>query len=104
MRNKGITMDAASREEYFHYLDLLPFTQSVEEAKILRARKYAYHFFFRRMIPVEFMDPSTGKTPYRMNLKSVRDLLPGKSVGLDIICDGILKGTDFIYTAEKWPG
>jgi hypothetical protein len=104
VRNKGITMDAASREEYFHYLDLLPFTQSVEEAKVLRARKYAYHFFFRRMIPVAFMEPSTGKIPYRMNLKSVRDLRPGNSRGLDIICEGILKGSDFIYPAEKWPG
>jgi hypothetical protein len=104
IRNKGITMDAASREEYFHYLDLLPFTQSVDEAKILRARKYAYHFFFRRMIPIEFMEPSAGKIPYHMNLKSVRDLRPGRSCGLDIICDGILKGSDFIYPAEKWPG
>jgi hypothetical protein len=104
VRNKGITMDAASRDEYFQFLDLLPFTQSVEEAKILRARKYAYHFFFRRMIPVEFMEPSEGKTPYRMNLKNVRELMPGKSRGLDIICDGILKGTDFIYPAEKMAG
>jgi hypothetical protein len=104
VRNKGITMDASSREEYFHYLDLLPFTQSVEQTKILRARKYAYHFFFRRMIPIEFMEPSPGKTPYQMNLKSVRDLMPGKSLGLDIICDGILKGADFIYPAEKWAG
>jgi hypothetical protein len=28
------------------------------------------------------------------------DLRAGNSQGLDIICDGILKGTDFIYPAE----
>jgi hypothetical protein len=104
VRNKGITTDVSSPEEYLRYLDLLPFTQSLDEVKILRARKYAYHFFFRRMIPVEFMEPSSGKAPYRMNLKSVRELQPGRSPGLDIICGGILKGTDFIYPAEKGPG
>jgi hypothetical protein len=100
VRNKGITMDASSREEYFRYLDFLPFTQSMEESKILRARKYAYHFFFRRMIPVEYMTPSQGQAPYRMRLNTLKDLRPGASRGLDIICDGILKNTDFIYPAE----
>jgi len=68
----------------------------------LRAKKYAYHFFFRRMIPVEFVEP-TGieNIPYRINIQSLKDLLPGRSKGLDTICDGIMSGADFIYTAEE---
>lgn len=104
VRNKGITMDASSAQDYFKLLDRLPFEQSLDEATIARARKYAYHFFFRRMIPIEFMEPAQGSIPYKMRLSNIRDLQPGCSRGLDTICDGILKRTDFIYPAEMKPG
>lgn len=101
VRNKGITRDASSVEDYFRLLDQLPPERPMDEATIMRARKYAYHFFFRRMIPLEFMEPATGHSPYRLKLDRLRDLRVGHSRGLDIICDGILKGTDFIYPAES---
>jgi hypothetical protein len=66
-----------------------------------RARLYAYHFFFRRMIPLKFMEPTGGNPPYRLRLTALDGLAPGSSRGLDIICDGILKGEDFIYPAER---
>jgi len=100
VRNKGITMDASSAADYFKLLDRLPLPPSRDEAARLRAQKYAYHFFFRRMIPVEFMEPAKGDVPYRMRLASVKDLRPGTSRGLDTICDGILQGKDFIFPAE----
>ncbi len=100
VRNKGITLDAASVDEYFKLLDRLPLNQPLDEASVTRARQYAYHFFFRRMIPLEFMEPTGGNPPYRVQLKALGGLAPGSSRGLDIICDGILKGTDFIYPAE----
>jgi hypothetical protein len=100
VRNKGITIDASSIEDYFNILDKLPLNKRLDEATINRARKYAYHFFFRRMIPLDFMEP-TGKRPiYNNQLKALRDISAGSSRGLDVICDGILKGTDFIYPAE----
>ena len=37
-----------------------------------------------------------------MRANSLEELKPGRSTGLDVICDGILKGTDFIYPAEKF--
>jgi hypothetical protein len=101
IRNKGITMDASSREEYFKLLDGLPFKERLNQALTQRARKYAYHFFFRRMIPLSFMEPSTGPAPYRLEIQSLDQLLPGREVGLDVICDGILEGTEFIYPAER---
>lgn len=102
VRNKGITLDASSVEDYFRLLDRLPFRKSLDEATVRRARRYGYHFFFRRMIPVEFMEPAGGNLTYKMRLSGLLDLEPGRSRGLDIICDGILKGTDFIYPAERY--
>jgi hypothetical protein len=101
IRNKGITFDASSPEEYFHCLNRLPLSKRMEEPRIERARKYAYHFFFRRMIPLEFFESTESRNAYKITLRSLEELKPGMSSGLDIICDGILKGTDFIYPAER---
>jgi hypothetical protein len=60
------------------------------------AKKYAYHFFFRRMIPLEFMEPTGGAPPYRLKLRDITLLSRGRSEGLDTICDGILSHSDFI--------
>jgi len=100
IRNKGISLDVSSREEYFQLLDQLPMGKALDESVQLRARKYAYHFFFRRMIPLAFMEPQTGWPPYKVAIQSLRDLLPGRDNGLDVICDGILKGTSFVYRDE----
>lgn len=102
VRNKGITLDASSVDEYFELLDRLPLKERMSEEKTRRARKYAYHFFFRRMIPLEFFEPTGMNPPYRVQLDKLSQLLPGKSVGLDVICDGILRGDGFVYPAEKF--
>jgi hypothetical protein len=102
VRNKGITLDVSSAADYYKLLDTLPLKQPLDEPSVRRARKYAYHFFFRRMIPVEFMQPTGDSSTYKMRLGRLKELLPGNSRGLDIICEGILKGTDFIYPAENW--
>jgi hypothetical protein len=104
IRNKGITMDAASAPHYFAILDSLPVAKRMNPDTIERARKYAYHFFFRRMIPLESVKPAIGNPPFQVAIRSLRDLLPGESVGLDVICDGILHGTPFIYPADQLAG
>jgi hypothetical protein len=95
VRNKGITCDATSREEYFAILDRLPFAEGLAPAQLARARRYAYHFFFNRMIPLPFIEPSAGFPLYRLELNRLQQLLPGDA-GLDTICDGILGGTPFV--------
>jgi hypothetical protein len=96
IRNKGLTHDASSPEEYFRILDRLPFPQRLGAAQLARARRYAYHFFFNRMIPLPFIEPKAGYPIYRLKLDTLRQLLPGESPGLDTICDGILGGGPFV--------
>jgi hypothetical protein len=103
IRNKGITIDAGSRRDYYAHLERLPFPQPMSETQVQRARRYAFHFFFRRMIPLEFMEPGQGDVPYRLSLRSLRDLHPGRSLGLDVICEGILDNRPFTYPADERP-
>jgi len=103
IRNKGITSDATSRERYRELLDALPLPGRLPEEQVARARKYAYHFFFRRMIPLEFTEPA-GWPYYHLSLESLEQLRLGRSAGLDVICGGILHGTEFVYPAERPEG
>jgi hypothetical protein len=102
IRNKGVTLDATTAADYFALLDRLPFGKPMDETTTTRARKYAYHFFFRRMIPVSVMEPIAGWPPYRVRLPSLDLLQPGADPGLDVICMGVLEGKDFVYPAERW--
>jgi predicted nucleic acid-binding protein len=105
IRNKGVTMDATSATDYFRLLDQLPLGRMLEPGVVERARKYAYHFFFRRMIPLEFMKPKPDWPPFGVGLDTgLSGLLPGRSAGLDVVCDGILTGSSFVYPAEAKHG
>lgn len=100
IRNKGVTHDASSAEEYHGLLDRLPFGERLDADTVLRARKYAYHFFLRRMIPWSFMEPTGTYPPFELGIRGVGALGPGKDEGLDVVCDAILNGSEFIYPAE----
>ncbi len=84
----------------FRILDTLPLVGRMPPEQVTRAREYAYHFFFRRMIPLSFMQPTGAWPPYEVAIESLDDLLPGRYPGLDVICEGILDGRPFIYPAE----
>ncbi len=101
IRNKGFTMDAISREDYFRLLDRLPLRARLPEDEVRRARKYAYHFFFRRMIPVKALEPAGGWPPFRVSARDAAALAPGACPGLDTICGGILTGADFVFAPER---
>lgn len=100
IRNKGLTLDVSSREEYRRALDGLPSGRRLDEPTVRQARKYAYHFFFRRMVPVRCMEPTGKWPPYRAATESLDDLERGRDAGLDVICEGILTGREFIFPAE----
>ncbi len=100
IRNKGITHDASTPDEYFRILGRLPFSERLGPALLARARRYAYHFFFNRMIPLPFIEPKAGYPIYRLKLERLQQLLPGDSTGLDTLCDGIL-GKGLFVLQEK---
>jgi hypothetical protein len=100
IRDKGFAIDVHNPSQYLQALNKLPLRKRMAEEDVLKAKKYAFHFFFRRMIPLEFVEKSQGNPPYRLNLRNLDELMPGESLGLDVMCEGILKGKDFIYPAE----
>lgn len=104
VRNKGITMDATSPEEYRAFLDRLPFGKRLETAAHDRALRYAFHFFFRRMIPLEFMEPTGSDPVFRPVVEHASDLAPGASPGLDLVLAGLLDGDPYVWPAEHLGG
>jgi hypothetical protein len=94
IRGKGFSNDVVDKADYGRLLDTLP-TERMHPSGIDLARKYAYHFFFRRMIDFPFIS-SHAKFEYEIEVKSLSDLSQGVHAGLDIICDGILKGSSFV--------
>ena len=54
------------------------------------------------MTLVLFMRPTGVWPPYDVGIESLEDLLPGRSPGLDVICEGNLEGRPFIYPAEEF--
>lgn len=102
IRNKNVTRDASSVEDYRQILSTLPCGQRLDKKTQIRALQYAFHFFYRRMIPLQCMGKTGAWPPYRPAIRSLRELLPGVDLGLDIICDGITQGSEFIYPAEYY--
>jgi len=101
IRNKGLTEDATSPESYFRLLDALPKGQRLPEETKIRALKYAYHFFFRRMIPLRIAEQIPGtKRPFTMVADSLASFSDEADPGLGVICRGIIDGSPFVYPAE----
>jgi hypothetical protein len=96
IRNKGLTKDATSPAHYEQLLQALPVGARLDPETVRRARRYAYHFFFRRMIPLQMLVPAAGNPPFRLSLDGLAALEPGRNPGLDIVVEGILHGTEFV--------
>ena len=101
IRNKGLTYDASTPDEYLKLLGKLPFRTQLDSTVLARARRYAYHFFFNRMIPLPFIEPKTNYPIYRLKLTKLDHLFPGQSKGLDTICNGILQGKPFVFNNDS---
>lgn len=99
IRNKGFTRDAVSPSSYRSILDTLPFADRLDQAQQDRAMRYAYHFFFRRMIDMPFL-VDREKNQFSIEVDQLDDLLPGNFSGLDCICDGVLHGTPFVHDGD----
>jgi hypothetical protein len=101
IRGKGLTHDAQTKAHYFELLGRLPFGEAMPRPDRERALRYAYHFFFRRMIPLPFLKPNGKGSMFDIAIERLDELSPGVHPGLDAICDGILQGAPFTYEAER---
>lgn len=99
IRNKGFSLDATSPEEYATFLDQLPFRSRLSEEEHARALRYAYHFFFRRMVPIALVDVDE-KNRMLITEPRLDRMGRGGDAGLDLICRGILDGSPFVYDGE----
>jgi hypothetical protein len=94
-RGRGFTIDVDSHGDLERAI-AEPGAVSPEQIEL--ARRYAFAFFFRLMIPfrlVRNVDGRLGELPV-----SADDLLPGRDPYLDFVCDRILDGRDFFLPPE----
>jgi hypothetical protein len=92
---KGFTHDGLDVDTYRRLLAEAPRLEPLSDAQCALARRYAFTYFMRRQIPISVVDdPAT--TWWRFRLDRRRSLLPGKDPFIDLICNRLLDGEDFI--------
>jgi hypothetical protein len=97
LRGKEIGFDCEDASSYERMLASLPFGKRLDAARTARAQTYAYHFFFRRMIPL----PGLGRAqvqgaPYEIVPQGMAAFAPGASAALDCVCRGVLNRSPFV--------
>ena len=98
IKNKSITFDPFNKKQYLELLDKLPFDKNVlDKDKILLAKKYAYHFWFRRTIFINSLLLKKINHIIMLVLKNYLDLYrKDLDKGLKSLVKAITEGNDFI--------
>ena len=98
VKNKKISFDPKNIKGYEKLIQNIHLRKISEKTKN-RALKYAYHYFFRRSIPITVIDNDKYKSSnffYKKNI--IRILKNKKDPGLNLIVKGILnKNKKFIF-------
>lgn len=104
IRNKKIAKDISSKNEYLETLSLLPLSEKqMPENYHFRAKKYAYHFFFRRMIKITSIEERKSKWPNFTISNNVKDLITNETDrGLNCVVNSIIEGKDYIFEQENY--
>lgn len=97
VRGKGFTRDASSPDGYRALLSDPATFKPLALAEVERARRYAWHFFFRRCIPVSALGERHKDGTMTLQPDAATKARPGMDAGLDLICEGVLNGTEFEY-------
>ena len=95
-RGRGFTTDIAARGDLERVLAEPP-TMSPEQIEL--ARRYAFAFFFRRMIPFGHVASERGRLTGDSRVGGQLSCR-GATRYLDFVCDRILDGGDFFLPPE----
>jgi len=102
LRGKEIGFDCDDAAAYERILATLPLRRRLDAARTARAQAYAYHFFFRRMIPLPGLKRGRIQAaPYEIVPQGLEAFEPGAHASVDCVCDGILDGTPFVLDGRE---
>ena len=97
--NKGFTYDANTVDEYKNLLMKTDKIAALSETQIEYAKKYAYNYFIQRQIPLLIVkDDKTGW--WKIHEDRLDNLLPGKDLVIDFLCNKIISDEEFIMEDE----
>jgi hypothetical protein len=98
IKNKDITLDPKSKDEYYEMLDLFPNIEKPSKEKIIRAKKYAYHYFFRRTVQIDSLDSKIKSwPPFKISNNSFEKIYKNEDLGLKLLSEKILGDKKFIF-------
>lgn len=96
---KGFTFDADSEQKYFSLLEDTQNARLLTDEQRALARQYAYCDFIQRHIPINVINKRQGHWG-DVDLDKLHLLLPGNDPVMDMICDRIIDGNDFIMEED----
>lgn len=99
IRNKGISTDPKTEVEYFDYLKKPSSIHKITKAKKLKAQKYAYHFFMRRMLEIDCFE-SASRGEIKFNREKYRSPSSSLQDSIDTIRSGIYRDESFLLKSE----
>jgi hypothetical protein len=93
-RNKGYGLDINDKESYIKLLkDIHNYNFEADAAeRFEKAIAYAHFFYFRKMLDMPINSSMTEK---KLSIHNLEEISEGWNESLDVICNGILKLSDF---------
>jgi len=96
---KGFTYDTLTKSEYLELLHNASRLPPLSPRQRELARQYAYSYFIQRQIPLRMIDKRQGHWG-PLDYRKLDLLRPGQDRALDMICERILDGRDFIMDED----
>jgi hypothetical protein len=98
LRGKGFSIDIGNKKELYDALDKLQQYEALGMEQRLLAKRYAYYFFFRRMIEIGVFDYTNSSPPFKIKNIKHRDLMSliDYDSGLRLIAGKIMAGKDVV--------
>ncbi len=96
IKNKNLTFDPKNKSEYIKYLDFnLKEIKNIQKSKKEKALKFAYYYFFKKMIKVNLISLSNYRWPRRIAKVSSNKGLK-QDQNFNLIIDQIFNNRDIV--------